>query len=139
MDYTTLTKKEVTCLKKLIQIFRDYSYNFKIISGDGVFGVYNDSLQKWWDNIEKYYDDKWVDSFVNKMVGFNFLNEDNNGKGVKINDTRKIYFSENNISQINFAIAQRETQKKNKVLNFGLNVLGGFVASVIFWAISKML
>lgn len=139
MDYTTLTKKEVTCLKKLIQIFRDNSYNFKIISGDGVFGVYNDSLQKWWDNIEKYYDDKWVDSFVNKMVGFNFLNEDNNGKGVKINDTRKIYFSENNISQINFAIAQRETQKKNKVLNFGLNVLGGFVASVIFWAISKML
>lgn len=126
-------------LKKLIQIFRDYSYNFKIISGDGVFGVYNDSLQKWWDNIEKYYDDKWVDSFVNKMVGFNFLNEDNNGKGVKINDTRKIYFSENNISQINFAIAQRETQKKNKVLNFGLNVLGGFVASVIFWVISKML
>lgn len=73
------------------------------------------------------------------MVGFNFLNEDNNGKGVKINDTRKIYFSENNISQINFAIAQRETQKKNKVLNFGLNVLGGFVASVIFWMISKML
>lgn len=139
MDYTTLTKEDIICLKKLTQIFRDYSYNFKFVSGNGVFGVYNDSLQKWWDNIEKYYDDKWVDSFVNKMVGFNFLNEDNNGKAVKINGTRKIYFSENNISQINFAIAQREIQKKNKVLNFGLNILGGFVASVVFWAISKML
>lgn len=139
MDYTTLTRKEVTCLKELVQIFRSYSNNYKVVSENGVFGIYNDSLQKWWDNIKKYYDDKWINSFLNKMIGFNFLNEEKSGKSIRIDIGRNIYFNENNISRINFAIAQRKCQKKNKILNFGLNILGGFIASVLFGVINKML
>ena len=139
MDYTTLTKKEVTCLKELVQIFRNYSNNYKVINENEVFGIYNDSLQKWWDNIEKYYDNKWINSFLNKMIGFNFLNEEKNGKSIRIDMGRNIYFNENNISRINFAIAQRKSQKKNKILNFVLNVFGGFIASVLFGVINKIL
>ena len=139
MDYTTLTKKEVTCLKELVQIFRNYSNNYKVINENEVFGIYNDSLQKWWDNIEKYYDNKWINSFLNKMIGFNFLSEEKNGKSIRIDMGRNIYFNENNISRINFAIAQRKSQKKNKILNFVLNVFGGFIASVLFGVINKIL
>ena len=73
------------------------------------------------------------------MIGFNFLNEEKNGKSIRIDMGRNIYFNENNISRINFAIAQRKSQKKNKILNFVLNVFGGFIASVLFGVINKIL
>lgn len=140
MDYTVLSKEEVKCLERLIGCFENYLKGTKSKMSEGVFCVYNNTLEDYWKDLRKNHNEKWMSDFKEKLIGFGFTSSSNDCKwSIYLSPTEKLYFNKNSIEKIKFAIAQRKIQILEKWKNFGLNILGGVLASIGFEVIQYLL
>lgn len=140
MDYTVLSKEEVKYLEKLINCFENYLKGQKSDVRNGFFIVYNDTLKNYWKDLKKNHNSKWVNDFEEKLIGFGFTTTPDNYKWcVYTSSTKRLYFNEISAEKIKFAIVQRKIQIHEKWKNFGVNILGGVLASIGFETIQYLL